>query len=208
MVTPNDYKENIKKGIVTPLMLEEVLYSYNKRAKNYRNLARKYRNMYDRYNNEEKCEEKKEQLYEKKGDILARCDDYLKCIHKVPRTRKIRIEDTEDEYFDYLNEIKAYEHGEKSEVVYMNSYYDTALEDFVSFINVYKKVHEFYLYYEFPHYSFHSPIGDDMTDSVNFSMYKHLNIVEIEDLITYGKTIENLLSLQFCDKVWALMKNK
>lgn len=43
MKTPKVYSENLKQGIITPSMLEEVLYSYNKRAKNYRDRARDYR---------------------------------------------------------------------------------------------------------------------------------------------------------------------
>ena len=36
MRTPKDFSENIKNGIITTEMLNECLYSVNKRAKNYR----------------------------------------------------------------------------------------------------------------------------------------------------------------------------
>ena len=208
MVTPKEYKENLKNGIITASMLEDVLYSYNKRAKNYRDLARKYREMYDCYNNEGKYEEIKGILYGKKADILSCCKDYLCSIHKVLRCRRIRIEDIEGEYFDYLAAISSYEKGEKSEVVYMNSYYDSTIEELVTFININKSFYEYYLYYQFPHYSFHTPIGDDMRENINLSKYMKLDIIEIEGLTTYGKDIEDLLSLQFCDKVWTFMKNR
>jgi len=208
MVTPKEYKENIKNGIITVSMLEDVLYSYNKRAKNYRDRASNYYDMYDKYDNKGRCEEKKEILYEKKADILAHCEDYLRAIHKVLRYRKIRIEDNVKEFYDYQEAISQYEKGEKSEVVYMNSYFDNTLNEHVTFINVFRTFHEYYLYYEFPHYSFHTPVGDDMRGMVDLSKYKNLEIIEIPELTTHGKNIEDLLSLQFCDKVWAFIMKK
>ena len=143
-------------------------------------------------------------LYDKKSDILSICSDYLICIHKLSRFRKIRIEDTEEEYYGYSEAIRRYKKGEKSDVVYMNSYFDRDLGDVVTFINIIVEVSEYYLYYEFPNYSFHSPISDK-----ELLKYQNLEIIELDDLTTYGKNIKDLLSLQFCDKVWKhLMTNK
>lgn len=211
MRTSKIYIENLKNGVVTTSMFEDVLYSYNKRAKNYRDQERKYRQIrrenrfwYDKYDYEAKAEEKKDRLYNKKSDILSFCSDYLICIHKLSRTRRIRIEDTEDEYDNYSEAIRLYKKGEKSDVVYMNSYYDRDYDDYVTFINVIVEEPEYYLYYEFPNYSFHSPISDKQ-----LLMYQKLEIIELDDLTTYGKNINDLLSLQFCDKVWKyLMAHK
>lgn len=205
MRTSKIYIDNLKNGVVTTSMLEDVLYSYNKRAKNWRDKEREYRNLwYDRYDNETKAAERKEMLYDKKSDILSICSDYLICIHKLSRFRKIRIEDTEEEYYGYSEAIRRYKKGEKSDVVYMNSYFDRDLGDVVTFINIIVEVSEYYLYYEFPNYSFHSPISDK-----ELLKYQNLEIIELDDLTTYGKNIKDLLSLQFCDKVWKhLMTNK
>jgi len=207
MITPKIYKKNLQDGVITPAMLEDVLYSYNKRAKNWRNKERKYRekkrwNYYyhDKYQNEDRALEKKEMLYEKKSDILSLCSDYLVCIHKVSRTVKVRIEDCEEEFYSFKNEIQKYEMGEKSDVVYKNTYYDKDIEDYITFINVLTEVSEYYLYYKFTNHSFHSPI-----DIEDLDQYKHLDIVEIDSLTTYGENIKNILSLQFCDKVWVCL---
>ena len=204
MKTPKVYSENLKQGIITPSMLEEVLYSYNKRAKNYRDRAWDYRDKgwgnqywYDKYDNEGQCEKKKEMLYGRKSDLLNYCTEELKEIHKLTRRKRIRIEDDDLDYDMYRDEIEKYEKGEPSEVVYMNGYYDYELKEYITFINVYVDYSEYYLYYEFPNYSFHHPIKE-----YEIKEYKDLEVVDIDNLVTYGKDINNLLSLQFCDKVW------
>lgn len=66
MRTPKEYSENLKKGIISPSMLEAVLYSYNKRAKNWRDQEQKYRQIrrenrfwHDKYDYEAKAEERR-----------------------------------------------------------------------------------------------------------------------------------------------------
>ena len=46
MTTPRKYTENLESGIVTEQMLCDVLYSYNKRAKNWRDKKRQYKHSY------------------------------------------------------------------------------------------------------------------------------------------------------------------
>lgn len=46
MRIPKAYTENLNKGIVTEQMLCDVLYSYNKRAKNWRDKKRQYKKSY------------------------------------------------------------------------------------------------------------------------------------------------------------------
>ena len=208
MRTPKEYTENLKKGIVTLAMLDDVLFSYNKRAKNYRDKAQEYRDKrrwnrywYDKYDNEGKCEEKKQMLYDRKSDILSCCPSELKAVHKLVKKVKIRIEDNNPEYDKYSVEIEKFEQGKPSEVVYMNSYYDREIEEEVTFINIFVDKPEYYLYYEFPNHSFHHPIKEE-----DLARYKVLSVVSLDSLITYGEDITELLPLPFCDKVWAFVK--
>lgn len=46
MRTPKSYIENLEKGIVTEKMFCDVLFSYNKRAKNWRDKKRQYKHSY------------------------------------------------------------------------------------------------------------------------------------------------------------------
>ena len=71
MRTPKIYIENLEKGIVTERMLCDVLFSYNKRAKNWRNKKRQYKHSYstnslkwfnDALSNEQKYYNYKSQL--------------------------------------------------------------------------------------------------------------------------------------------------
>lgn len=201
MRTPKDYLENLKKGIITPSMLEDVLFSFNKRAKNYRDREEKYRlerrynsYWYDKYGNEDMCREKKEMLYGKKSDILHCCPNKLKAIHKLKRKKKIRIEDDDPEYYNYRSEIEKYIKGESSKVVYMNMYFDDDIEQYVNFINIYVNSYEYYLYYEFPNRSFHHPINEK-----EMVKYNNLEIISLDSLTTYGENINDLLPLPFCN---------
>lgn len=208
MRTPKEYMDNLKKGNITLAMLDDVLFSYNKRAKNYRDKAQEYRAKarwnrywYDKYDYEGKCEEKKRMLYDKKSDILSCCPSELKAVHKLVKKVKIRIEDNNPEYDKYSVEIEKFEQGKPSEVVYMNSYYDREIEEEVTFINIFVDKPEYYLYYEFPNHSFHHPITE-----ADLAKYKDLQVISLDNLATYGEDITELLPLPFCDKVWAFVK--
>ena len=76
MRTPKEYTDNLKNGIITTAMLNDCLYSMNKRAKNYRDAKRQ--NYIPKY-----CAsvEEKEQAYYRKKEILL---SLVKpsCIHK------------------------------------------------------------------------------------------------------------------------------
>ena len=77
----------------------------------------------------------------------------------------------------------------------MSEYYDREINEMVSFIIVQSSFTEYYLYYEFPNFSFHQPI--DSPDD-----YKGLEVIELSSLVTKGENINALLSCQFCNKVW------
>ena len=198
MRTPKNYKENLERGLITVEMMDDVLYSFSKRAKNYRDQARKYRQYrYDPYDNVGRCEENMEMLYKKKSDILGYCTNNLTAIHRLATSRKVRIYDYEDEYNDYLDDIRSFGKGMPSRVVWENSFYDRETEEYVFFIDVTKPLSMYFLYYEFPRHSYHSPINEE-----DIEAYKSLKVVELEELVTYGENINELLPLQFCDKVW------
>lgn len=82
MRTPKAYTDNLEKGIVTEQMLCDVLYSYNKRAKNWRDKKRQYKHSYATYsyvwfNNALENEQK---YYSYKSEILSLLEP--KCIHE------------------------------------------------------------------------------------------------------------------------------
>ena len=59
METPPKYKQYLNQGICDEQMLSDVIYSYNKRAKNHRDKSNEYRKCrYDKYDNEGKSLEK------------------------------------------------------------------------------------------------------------------------------------------------------
>lgn len=206
MRTPAEYAKNLKNGIVTDEMMSNVLYSYSKRAKNYRDKIREYkgymrqnRYFYDVHDNIGKMEEKKEMLYGKKSDILSLTRDKLVCIHKQDKHATTRYYDYEKEYEDIIT-------NREDDIVWYNSYYDHDKGRRVEFVDVFDEDKEYlyFLYYEFPLHSFHTPIEEDDLED-----YNELEMIEIDDLETYGDDINDLLSLQFCDKVYNfLMKKK
>lgn len=82
MRTPRQYVVNLENGIVTEQMLCDVLYSYNKRAKNWRDKKRQYKhsyaaNSYAWFNNALENEKK---YYEYKSEILSLLKP--ECIHE------------------------------------------------------------------------------------------------------------------------------
>lgn len=82
MRTPKEYIENLDKGIVTEQMLCDVLFSYNKRAKNWRDKKRQYKhsyatNSYAWFNNALENEQK---YYNYKSEILSLLTPT--CIHE------------------------------------------------------------------------------------------------------------------------------
>lgn len=82
MRTPKEYSDNLDKGIVTKTMLCDVLYSYNKRAKNWRDKKRNYKHSYSLnsfiwFNNALENEQK---FYHYKDELLSLIEPT--CIHE------------------------------------------------------------------------------------------------------------------------------
>lgn len=109
MRTPSEYAKNLNNGIITESMLDDALWSVNKRAKNHRDNKRRYREMerdrrsynryyYDKYSNAEKAEQKEKQMYARKEQLLSLVEP--DCIHQelgsFPRTRIYEYDDDYD----------------------------------------------------------------------------------------------------------------
>lgn len=194
MKTPTKYNTLIKNGKITSQILGEVLYSINKRAKNWRDKKKEYKSLrYDRYNNYEKALEQEQNYYRMKENILNKLEPIA--IHK-----EIIVNEYVRKIYDYENE---YYSINDSEVIDENGYIDRETGDYISFKKVREKSEKelYYLFYEVSEYSFHQPINKSDTDKYN------LEIIELDGFITYGKDINDLLSTQFCQKVYELFIN-
>ena len=77
MRTNSEYQKNLRNKIITTSMLEDALFSVNKRAKNYRDAKRECRYSQKYYNS---AEGKEQKFYEKKDKLLKLIEPI--CIHK------------------------------------------------------------------------------------------------------------------------------
>jgi hypothetical protein len=184
METPKEYRDNLAKRIITKEMLEDCLFSVNKRAKNCRNKEREYRNRYrhSQYNTESTYRLKKEEYYRQKEIFLSLLES--DCIHIEKQLQKQKICERDERYPTY---DKLYP------VVYR---WDGSGRYYVVSIPVEK----YYLFYNVGEHSFHTPIPED-----ELSKYPNLEQVHIEGLITHGQDILDLLSVQFVEKVLTLI---
>lgn len=198
MKTPKIFENNLKKGIITEEMLELVLFSLNKRAKNcsekkqeYYYKAKSCRNGDLYYKNVEKYKDKEKEYYSDKEFLIKTLLQPI-CIHKETKkeTCRIRYNDIYDEEYDI------YEHSDK--VVHSGCYYDKQLKELINFIDVIEinEINLFYLFYETKSYSFHIPIDEE-----NIFSRGVLPIIDIDRIISKGREIDDLLSVQFCKKV-------
>lgn len=191
MKTSREYINNIKSGILTSSMLEDALYSVNKRAKNYRDSRRMY---YDSYY--EKADSKMSEMYSRKEKLLS----VLKpvCIHAEKRYKRIRVYYYEKKYKKEY--VKRHMLGQ---VVHYGSYldYDSYMEiSFFDYIEQNNCDYNYYLYYVLGEHSFHQPIKKEDVKKYN------LEIKEISGLNTHGDSCENLMSVQFVDKIISLIE--
>lgn len=179
MKTKKVWTNNLKNGVVTAEMLSLCLYSVNKRAKNYRDMARKYNNYYGMG-----ASDKKEEMYDFKSEMLQ----YIKpkCIHCVKSIGRERKYSYESDFNKILDD----------DVIYQGSFICDEYGD-VDFKDVYADFYDSYLYYEINGFGFHQPIEYEDPE---------LEIIRIEDLTTFGKEINDLVSMQFVRKVIETLK--
>ena len=98
----------------------------------------------------------------------------------------------------YDNEY--FRHFLQGTIVWENSFYDYEKDQAVTFfdyIDPERPIYRYYLYYGIGNHTFHQPIKDP-------SAYD-LPVKEIDTLHTSGKEINDLVSMQFVDKVLALI---
>lgn len=191
MRTPKTYTDNLKKGIITRDMLADCLFSINKRAKNCRDKEVSYRcRKYDNYNNEQKYRVEKEKYYNQKELLLT----LLKptCIHVEHTTRKERVYDYEDDYYRCL---------ENEECVRQGGYYDCDIHEYVEFVDVLRDDTRTYLFYDLGKVSFHSPMKEDKISYYSSFLEKR----DIEQIVSNGRDINELISTNFVNKVLDLI---
>ncbi len=197
MRTPSEFNNLIIQKTITAKMLSECLFSVNKRAKNYRDNERKYRNLRkncrywsDIYDNEEKNREMKEKYYKKKDILLSIIAPT--CIHREQRLCKVRHYEYELDFEKILLTNKLLPSGR---------FFDEDSQEYIEFVDVYEKTeNKYYLYYDIgTNHCFHHPI--DSEEGYN------LPIIDIGNLDTWGTEIDDLISVQFVDKVIKLIES-
>lgn len=173
MRTPKRYLEFYKNKIADEQMLADVIYAYNKRAKNARDKNRKY--------DKDLCYKKKEAI------IKSYFSDKIQCIHKqLIHNKRMRIYDYEKEY-----------NSCKHKFIYENCYYDWWNDVEVHFGDIYVDAYLYFLYFKIGDKDFHVPI------SHIYKKLSHLPVTELpEDFYTEGLDERKILSNDFCEKVF------
>lgn len=193
MKTPETYKNFLTQAICDEQMLADVIYSFNKRAKNHRDKSNYYRKIsYDKYDNEGKAKAKMEEYYDKKDKLLKLFPNKAICIHKHTIKKRRRIYDYQKEYAGISNYI------------YTNYYYDWDNDKLkeVWFVDIEEDMDNYYLYFQIGDKTFHSPIKD-INKFIKNEQFKQLEIIDLpQDFYTYGEDTTSLLSAQFCNKVY------
>ena len=200
MRTPKEYTNYLKEHVITNEMLASCLFSVNKRAKNCRDQERAYRSKgygnrywYDKYDTEESYRQKKQEYYSMKELLLSIIQP--KEIHvEFLGYEKVRVYDYEPDYEEHSEDF-----------VYENSYWDDEYEEEVYFGDYYDEdspKYHYYLFYELGSYSFHTPI-----ERSDLEKYPTLENKDIGRLLTQGKEISDLISVQFVKKVIELISS-
>lgn len=193
MKTPEEFKSNLKNEVVTDEMIANVCWSYYIRSINYNRRENDYIKESSFYNLRNTFTKRKDIFNMKLMGILDLYEKNLKSIikQKIPKVEKI---------FDY---DKNYYNINWDDVINTGYYYDNELHRFVEFIGVKKSSHyNYYLHYEFPNdYNFYIPIDspDEYVKTYN------LEIKNADKPILFGVNVNNILTCQFCDKVYKLL---
>ncbi len=197
MKTPKEYDQKIRQGIITMQILEDCLFSVNKRAKNCRDQARSYEHSrHDVYGNAEKYRESESKYYGMKETLLSVVKPV--CIHReFLGYERFKIYDYEPLWCERMY---------KFDVLREGGYYDRDMQQYVEFAVVEDKSspqYNYYLFYDFGgNHTFHTPINRP-------EEYTELEIVELDAKIeTRGEDIDSLLSVPFVNKVIDIIKSK
>ena len=209
MKTPKEYLKNLKNGKITIEMLENAIFSVNKRAKNYRDRERLVRSKYynDRYDEEEKCRNKKNELYKQKEFLLSFVNK-PSCIHQEKILTTRRIFDYQDEYENIKDENVKRENYyiEKPEWMDDDEWCDEENGIKIYFKDIWEfSYYKYYLFYQFPNFSFHVPI-ENKIEAEKIAIEKNIEIIEIDSIKTEGEEVKELLSMQFINKLIEFLK--
>ena len=195
MKTPKLYSDLLKKKQLTTEMIAECIYSVNKRAKNYRDKVREYRKSpYHSHlqDNIDNAMAKKVEYYGMKEELLKPFTPTV--IHKQFVKNTKRVYSYEEDYQKLLVE-------KEGDIIWKGNYFDHEQNTRIHFFD-YQTENFYFFYYEIGGFSFHKPINE--VEAIKSG----LNIVEIdENFKTYGRNIEDLLSVPFVRKVLNLLNS-
>lgn len=210
MRTPKEYSQNLNKGIITDRMLEGALFSVNKRAKNWRDQKRKFRDKMDYFNNEQRASQEEQKMYRKKEELLGLLTPI--CIHKeFGGYKHSRVYEYDPDFnAKFLREIY---HGT---VVWHKSNYRADddydyLEDYDSYScgthrsscfeyeDRTQPIFRYYLFYIIGDHSFHIPMAAEAVAAMDLPCFM------IDTLRTTGHDTDDLLSMQFVDKLLSVV---
>ena len=207
MRTPKQWAENIRKGIITDEMLESALFSVNKRAKNYRDKKREYSHYrYARYDYSEQAENKMNEMYDKKDKLLSLIPPV--CIHveyqNSHNTKRVEIGDSVEPYLQYIYSGEITHFGSYIRRNDYGDWYDDYDSERIYFFDHAKQPLQkvYYLFRVLGDHSFHSPISED-----ELKKYHNLPVINIDSLITQGESVLDLCSMQFVEKIIALINS-
>lgn len=206
MVTPTEWKNNLKNNIVTLEMFDAALFSVNKRAKNCRDQKRNYK--FDRYGNGIKYAEKESEYYAQKEKLLS----YIKpnCIHieHLGFEKAERVFDYEANFDDKL--VSAFVRGEicwsncfvdRNKYYDYDYYYDAPQTYFFDKSDFSREKIQYYLFYDLGEHSYHTPIKFE--DVKKYDLY----VIDIDRLQTHGKEIDELCSTSFVKKILEVLES-
>lgn len=196
MKTPKLYADLLKKKQLTNEMIAECIYSVNKRAKNYRDKVREYRKSpYHSHiqDNIDNAIAKKVEYYGMKEGLLKPFAPTV--IHKQFVKNTKRVYSYEEDYQKILVE-------KESDIIWKSNYFDYERCTKIHFFDYQIENNLYFLYYEIGGFSFHKPTSEAEANNSG------LSIVEIdENFKTYGRKIEDLLSVPFVKKVLNLLNS-
>lgn len=194
MKTPENYTKQLKDKNLSEEVIAHVLYSINKRAKNYRDKKKEYANSTYLYSiqNYTHYDEKMNEAYKMKHDILSIYEPIE--IHKTTyhNTYKKRIYETDPNY-DKIS---------RKNVIKIE--YDFQRNQHYKMCHISNKETKFFLYFEISDFKFHMPIRE-----IELEKFRHLLIKKLENNFnTKGRHSTELLSPQFCKKVFLLLQEQ
>ena len=193
MKTPEEYKENFKKGTVTDDMIDDICYSYYIRSLNYNRRENDFITNCNNANPRNIFYKRKNIFTMKLMQILDLYEKNLKDITKqrIPEQNLVRICDY-DKNYDSVN---------WDEVISAGYYYNADRR--VEYVEVIDKTqkpnYNYYLHYQFPKHDFYIQI-ESIDDYEN-----KLEIITAKKPLFKGEEFKNLLCCQFCDKVYTLL---